>query len=706
MFNGLLMRKTPLTVAVSIATLGCTNAYAFADDDVKVLRSLSLVSQPAVASPDMRDGAVTYAPKRVGQSSLFHNDLARKINSYPGMFAVNTIINGQNPTIINNSSPSQGAVMVVQDDQSVRPLPYLDHSLLSISRSTREVYKFEQPDISALPSGLVGGLALENAEIIERSLLDVSVGSDRLTDINIEYGHEEGDWGHVFQFSHQQVDSYRQARESIDGDMKANDILIKIAEKGNMLRTANQQLTEFTIGYSEYENDESRFGIATQDINDNADLRYSATALDNEKTENLKFGLNHNVALATGEIVKTQAYYADGQASFYQTASVNELEGANAATFLSNFERAPSSTAVIAKDALTRDYSSGGIKITMHESFGEHSAALGVNYHTETVNDNYHSDVYQLNSDLSLSLVNAEVDAQQSETSLNSKSIFLTDHWRSGPLAVKAAIKHEWLSREQTQNQSDKVSTDSRHTIGNISLDYTLNNTMALFLSAQEGLLPSNNWLLPSQPQTSRNIRAGLNYQQQDTAFSVVAFNNDFYNVFSRCYTFSQCSSVNGESHDINIRGLELTANYVVDLVDGSIPVSFAYTYRDHEYSSDQQLPQLNFSAMAGDELAFIPKNQLFLQVGYKTEQWNIGMQASYRGAQRRYAGSIDLASADSLNDVTLIDFSASYQLDSRQSIVATLNNFTDQQYVESAFNGTNLMAQGRSIVIDYQMVF
>jgi len=702
------MRKSPLTVAVSIAMLSCVNAHAFSDGDVKVIRSISLVNKSAEQiQQGSANTATSYQRKQVGQSSLFHNDIVRQLNSYPGMFAARSIVNGQNPSIVYNSAPSQGAVMVVQDGHSSRPLPYLDRSLLSFSGVNRRTQILDKPEITSLPSGLVGGIARDTGSIEERRTLEVAIGSDSQADVGLEYGHQQGEWGHLFQFSHQQIDSYREAKHSLDNGMKANDILIKIAEKGNNLGSVNQQQTEFTVQYSDYENNESRFGIAEQDIDSHPTLRYSATALDNEATEKLSFDLNHEVILASGEVIDTDVYYNDGEASFYQTASVNGLEGAAAANLLSDFERGPASTAQISKDAFTRDYASGGIKVTIKESFGEHNASLGVNYHTETVNDSYYSDLYQLNSDLSLSLVNGDIDARQSSTRLNSRSVFLTDQWRRGALTVDMALKHEWINRERTQDDTDeRTVSESTHTLGSVTVDYQLSNSINLFISGQEGLLPSNNWLTPSLPQTSQNVRGGISYQDGDTAFSLVGFNNDFYNVFSRCFTIAQCSALDDERNDINVRGLELTASYVVALDGASVPLSFSYTYRDHEYAGGLDEVNASTNASIGDELAFLPKQQAFAQIGYQNEHWNVAMRASYRAAQRHYAGSLDIETVDSIDDLVLVDLSASYQLDNQQKLTATLNNLTDEHYVESAFNGTNLMGKERSVVIGYSVKF
>ncbi len=709
MYNGLSTKQSPLYLAITLALFTSAGANAFGTKGPEVIRSISLVKKPTQQTPLEKTPKVEEIINALQQKAgdLFNNKIARELNKYAGLFATDTIVNGQTPNLTNNSAPFQSAAQAQGNGHSLRPLPYLDRSLLSFSGLThKSLSAIKQLDITQLPTGLVGGVATQPSVIEKTKQLKVGVGSDSHGEIDFDYGHQKGQWGHLFQLSHQQVDSYRNAKVSTPNGMKSSEVFIKVAEQGSALRTANQQLTEFSMRYREYDNDESRMGVSLKDAERDPTRRYSATALDNEKTEQLSFELNHDVELVSGEVISTLAYYDDGEASFYQTTEVDGLEGENAATFLSNFEDSPTGTAQVTKDSLTRDYASGGLKVSVNDSFGAHFASLGANYHKETVNDNHFSDVYQLGNDLALQLSSAAINTAKAKTSLTAKSLFVTDHWHNGALSIDVAVKHEKIERKYEVIGSGEAVSESSHTLGHAKVNYQLSDSLGLFISGQEGLLPSTNWLTPSLPQTSQNVRGGLAYQNVATSFSVVAFNNDFYNVFARCYSIDQCANVEDERNDINVRGVEFTANYTVELDGASIPLSFAYTYRDHEYTSELDEANANTQAQAGDELAFLPKNQAFAQVGYQSGQWNLAMRASYRSAQRRYAGIGSLPDAESIKALTLIDLSASYKIDKKQQLFATLNNVTDKNYIESAHNGTNLVGQERSLLIGYRVNF
>lgn len=709
MYNGLSTKKSPLYIAVSIAIFSCANAHAFGSKGPEVIRSISLVKKPTNNAPSQQVKKLDSALRasRETETVLFHNEIARELNKYPGIFATHTIANGQTPNLTYNSAASQMGVLALQNGYSLRPLPYLDRSLLSFSGlNQRSLAVIETPEITALPTGLVGGVVSQVSPIEQRKQLEVAVGSDSQGDIEFDYGHQKGQWGHLFQFSHQQLDSYRQAKSDPQNGMKANEVLLKVAEQGSALRTANQQLTEFSLRYRDYDNDESRLGVSLEDAASHPNRRYSATAFDNEKTEQLSLGLNHDVVLVSGEVISTLAYYDDGEVSFYQTSDIDGVSGANAATLLSNFEDSPVGSVQVTKDSLTRDYASGGLKVSINDSFGAHNASLGLNYHHESVNDRYFKDVYQLESDLSMQLLGADIDSAKSKTTLSAKSVFLKDQWRNGRLSVDLAVKHERLEREHTVGNGGKITSESSHTLGHATLNYQVNGSLDVFIHGQEGLLPSTNWLTPSLPQTSQNVRGGIKYNHGSTALSVVAFNNDFYNVFSRCFTIEQCEALKDERNDINVRGVELSANYNIELEDAALPISFAYTYREHEYTSELDEANADTDASVGDELEFLPKNQVFAQVGYQSGQWNLAMRASYRSAQRRHPGIGDITDADSLDAVTLVDLSASYQIDNKQQLFATLNNVADKRYIESAHNGTNLVGRERSLLIGYRVTF
>lgn len=708
MHNGLSTSKTPLIIALSLAfTPSCVLAYGEAGPEV--VRSISLVKKPenAANAKKMKDLASTMAKAKDTDISLFHNDIARELNKYPGLFATHSIVNGQSVTVAHNSPPGLMAMTVTQDDRNLHPLPYLDRSLLSFSSINRRNFQVNTvADITMLPTGLVGPMVANKFDIAKRGSLDLGGGSDNEAEINFDYGHEKGRWGHLFQLAHQQVDSYRESKTEFDNDKRASDVLLKVSERGGNLGSANLQNTEFSMHYREYENNESRMGVSFDDIKSNPQKRYSATALDNEKTEQLSFGLHHDVTLVSGELIKTVVYYDDGQASFYQTANVNGLDGEQAAAHLSQLEQAPIGNATISKDSLTRDYASGGLKISVHQRYGAHDASIGVNYHSETINDHYFTDEYLFDSAFALTLIDGELESGRAKTTLRAKSFFIKDRWHYGNLTVDVGLKHESLKRDYLTADNMGTNNESTHTLGNVSVSYQLSESLDFFVSGYEGLLPSGNWLTPALPIASENINAGLTYQANSLSFTLVGFNNEFNNVFVRCFNIQECETRKDERNDITIRGAQMSAKYLYEMGSGRIPLSFSYTYRDHEYASEFDQIHVEHQASIGDELAFMPKHQAFAQVGYQSGQWDIAMRASYRSDQRREPGVGSGLVDKKIDAVTLVDLSAKYKIDEKQSLYATLNNVTDKVYVESALNGTSLMGKPRSLLIGYRMNF
>jgi len=700
--------KSPLYLAVAMIMSPAPTVHAFDATESAIIRSISLVKKPVKATAKVpREDSQVMQQQRSLESDMFYRDITRALNQFPGVFATDYIVNGQGPLIAYNSLPGQMAPSLLLGDQSLRPLPYLVRSLAQFSPLlTRPVSIVNAPSVKYSPTSLVGGVRATTAGIEKGARIGVALGSDNQADVNVNLGQQRGKWGHLFQFSHQQRNSYRQAKSNLAQGMTANDVLIKISESGASMGSTQRQSSELVVHYRDYSNDESTMGINAADTQSQPMLRYSATALDNEQTKQLSLKLKHDVALKSSEMIATRIYYDDGEASFYQTATVDGAVGIEAADLLSEFEQSPLGQMNITKEALRRSYASGGINVAIKEQVKGHQVELGVAYHRETINDKYYSDAYSLDTNLSLQLTNTDLSFGGAKNTLTAKSVYLSDHWLRGNLAIDVAIKHQQFRRKHNSTQGGALDNDSAHSFGHISLNYHLTDDVSLLISGHEGVLPSTNWLTSHLPQTSRVVRSGLNYQQGSTRLSLIAFNNEFYNAFSRCHTIASCLAVQGDRHDVSVRGAEVIANYSFDMANIKIPLSFSYTYRDHEYAGGVDVLTIDEPINIGDELAFLPKQQAFAQIGLAFGQWNLALRAIYQSEQRRQAGQGMTKNSTTIAAHTLVDLSATYTIDAQQHLFATLSNAADKDYVASGFNGPNLNGRQRALVIGYRYHF
>ncbi|MDP2560028.1 TonB-dependent receptor domain-containing protein [Psychrobium sp. 1_MG-2023] len=698
--------KLPLCVAISVA-LASPSAYSV-EKAQSLVKSISLIKR-VVEVEDEKDQAENHPVEISTKTQQFHLDIARQLNRYPGIFAVNIIPNGQTPLITNNSSGLQHAVSTLTDDLNLAPVSYIDRSLYSLSPLiSHKMGRDGSPKITNTPTGLVGSLTTETGMVPSegpRMSIDVEAGDDAHAGFTFDYGHRKDRWGHLFQYSAQQGDSYRSNRLGQQGGFKSNDLLLKIIEQGSNIGAKNQQLTQFSLLYRDYDNDESRYGISYQDSLERPELRYSATAGDNEKTDQLSLRINHQIVLATSEIVMTDLYYDSGNSSYYQTSAVSGVLGDSAIDLLSGFERNPLGTLNVTKQSFDRSYSSGGIQVRVSQQIGLHNLQLGVRYHNESVDDKSYNDAFLFNQDLSLSLLQSNQEADWAEQSVNARTVFISDEWTQGPLTLAGGYKYEKIEIEKEFPRSF-FESESTHTLGNVGLNYKFSSSLDFFITAHQGLLPSNNLLAPEAAQTSDIYRAGIDHRYDNSQFTFTVFKNEFYNVFARCFTIENCKEMTDDRFDIEISGAEMVAAHTFELDNMSIPLTAVYTYRDHNYGDELDVTNIEHVALPGDELAYIPQHQLYLELGAKFNRWDLMLKATHRSEQRLEPGLTSLTNVNKIDAVTLVDLTANVAFDRQQKVFLTVNNLTDQEYVESAYHAGRLMGRGSSILLGYRYTF
>jgi len=132
------------------------------------------------------------------------------------------------------------------------------------------------------------------------------------------------------------------------------------------------------------------------------------------------------------------------------------------------------------------------------------------------------------------------------------------------------------------------------------------------------------------------------------------------------------------------VSGLELSANTSWSLGRLTVPLSLQYTLTT-EYEFENGF-ESSFDpwgdVQAGDELPYIPEQQLRAMTGIVAEQWRLNVGANYVSDMRTVAGQGAIDATDSIDSRVVWDFVASWEFSESFSTYIKVDNLFDETYV------------------------
>ena len=84
---------------------------------------------------------------------------------------------------------------------------------------------------------------------------------------------------------------------------------------------------------------------------------------------------------------------------------------------------------------------------------------------------------------------------------------------------------------------------------------------------------------------------------------------------------------------------------------------------------------------MDGDEMPYVPENQVQLSVGLTGDRWRVAMNTVYVDDVRTQAGRGSIPDAERVDSYTIVDLSAHYDFNTRLSGFLRVDNLFDEEY-------------------------
>jgi Fe(3+) dicitrate transport protein len=628
-------------------------------------------------------------------------DINRVLSQVPGVYLREEDGYGLRPNISIRGSygDRSSKITLMEDGVLIAPAPYTASSAYYFPTTGRisgvEVLKGAAA-IENGPYTIGGAVNLLSTPIPEANSGQVVAegGEDSAYRLHGTYGGVAGNWGYLFEGHTQGTDGFSDVDNSdADSGFDKNDLLAKLRYGTGPDAHFYQQL-ELKLQYSDESSDQTYVGLTEADFGRDAYRRYGLSRHDNMDNEHKSVVLTHVIEFSESASLTSSGYYNEFTRDWYKVDKIDG-EGINEVITCANggscdgmssdygdydqsFAEAVLQGRAIAEVNVkhnNRDYESKGIQTRFDAAFDvlslSHDLRVGLRYHEDFEARKQPVDHYLQGDDGTFNRI-ALATATRSKKDSDAWSGYVTDLVSVGSWTFKPGLRYE------------------NYTINGVGHDETLwglGSTVAVTDSWQllagiyEGLSPSAS--ADSVPETATNYEAGFRYSGGSLYAEVVGFFSDYDNIIGVCTNSGGAGSQPCEAGDTEnggeaeVKGLEITASYGLELGEVSLPLALAYTYTEAEFKSSFVGESVWGPVEKGDKLPDLPENQLMLSAGV---EFDGGYGAELRW--RYFDDTCATAACGEFEDIdahSALDVSAWYDWNPRTRFYLDVDNLTDE---------------------------
>ncbi|QOL26136.1 TonB-dependent receptor [Thalassotalea sp. LPB0316] len=660
-----------------------------------------------------------------------YTDIMRTLTAVPGVYVLEEDGYGLRPNVGMRGTGQNRSekVTIMEDGVLAAPAPYAAPSAYYFPTSGRmESVEVLKGTSSAMfgPRTTGGVINMLSRQIPTEDIagrLALQAGEDGFAKVHGYVGGSGEQMSSVVEVFHYQADGFKDVNHSnADTGFKKNDILAKVKVNSDKSAQYYQEL-EFKVKYADESSDETYMGLTQADFDANPYSRYSASQLDNMSTEHKQFQVNHSIDISKRFTLGTTAYYNDFKRNWYKTSKVNGMSlssgGIDAAA---DFDADPTIGDLdVQVKANNRAYLAKGVQSTLFADLNDHQVKVGVRYHEDEMDRFQWVDDYVIDQNYDMTQTEAGVPGTDSNRidSASALAIFVHDEYTINDFVINAGLRYEDMTIERNDwGKSDPGRTatpshkknDTDVWLPSLALTYKLNQDVVLLGGIQKGFAPPAPGNESAESEKSVNYELGLRFNQDNISAEAIAFYSDYSNMHGNCTASQGCDDDNiGNQYnagEVDVKGFELKAGYVADLGKMAMPVDLTYTYTSTEFKNDFSSDLDTWGdVVAGDEMPYVPENQLQLTVGLEGDNWRSDLLVRYMGKMRVEAGQGSYTEED-IDSRTVVDFAAHYAFAKNQQVTFNIDNLLDEEYVTSKTHGSIMVGKPRTMTVGYRYEF
>lgn len=712
-------------IALAIITLS-SPAFAEKADDIEHITIFGSVR----AINDIPGSAHRISQEDIEKFDF--SDIMRTLTSVPGVYVLEEDGYGLRPNIGMRGTGQNRSekVTIMEDNVLAAPAPYAAPSAYYFPTSGRmqqiEVLKGTSSAMYG-PRTTGGVVNLLSRQIPEQDFageLKLAAGQDGFAKLHGYIGGQGENIASVFEVYRYQADGFKDINHSdADTGFVKNDVMAKVRINSDTSAKYYQEF-EMKVKYSDEDSDETYMGLTTTDFENNPYSRYSASQLDHMDTEHKQLQLNHFIQLSPRFTLGSTAYYNDFARNWYKVSEIGGKNlGSGGIELAAQFDENPT-TEPLAVDikANNREYLSKGIQTVLDADFNEHQVKFGARYHEDEMDRFQWVDKYELDNAYNMALATAGAPGTDSNRidSAEAFALFVHDEFTTGDFIINGGLRYENITIERHdwgRNDVGRNGTPSHKKndvdvlLPSLAVTYKLTDELVLLGGVQKGFAPPAPGNEDSDNEESINYEIGARYTLGAFSGEAIAFYSDYENMHGNCTASQGCDDDNiGNQYnagEVEVTGLEVKAAYQFELAQFALPVDLTYTFTETEFLNDFSSKLDTWGDVAkGDELPYVPENQVQLTIGLEVEKWRSDILVRYMGEMRTTAGQGNIDADELIDSRTVVDLAARYNIDNQQEVSLTVDNLFDEEYKSSRTHGSIMVGKPQSITLGYSYSF
>lgn len=646
------------------------------------------------------------------------DDISRILYNVPGVNIREEDGYGLRPNIgIRGATPERSRkINITEDAVLIGPAPYSAPSAyyfpMMAKMTAVEVFKGPSA-IKYGPNTVAGTLNMATRAVPDNQegFIELGLGTDGYTKAHGFYGDTVGQFGYLLEAMNVQSDGFKDLDGGGDTGFDKNDVMLKL--RYDLDSKHYQQVFELKLAYSDETSDETYLGLTDADFAANPNRRYSASQLAKMDWEHTQIQLNHYIEGKHFDLT-TRLYRNDFERAWFkangfkgglvdisfQDLLADPFKDESNTRFYNILTGATDSVQEYEKLILgnnDREYYSQGIQSDLRLQptlWGmTHKVEAGIRFHQDQIERNHTEDAFNMRSGNLVTDGSGTVATATDREEADAVSVYIQDTLSYDKLDVTFGVRGEFIDSTYQNRapgkEGDYLDKSFRIWLPSFSLFYSLSDNAGLLFGVHEGFLPTSPKQEPNiDIENSVNYEFGGRYNNGNTQLEAIVFYNDISNLKEGCQ-FSSCGTDNDTEFnggEVDIVGLEFSAGHQFKLNDHiDMPVSMVYTYTDSEFKTSFESGfDMWGTITAGDELPYLPENQLAVNVGLIAAKWEVHLIARYIGSMLEASGEGVALSGVTTKALTTVDLSASYQVSNNSKVYVKVDNIFDEQEIVS----------------------
>lgn len=690
-------------------------------DPITVIKNITRLDNDFLRPPGSIDLVSFSDLKRYNDT-----DINRILSRIPGIYVQEEDGFGLRPNIGMRGTGVERSskINIMEDGIPISPAPYASPAAY-YSPTAGRMHALEarkgSSQIKYGPHSTGGSINYVSTPIPSNSKSNLNLlgGTNNAYTIKANVGKSSKSFGYLFEILHDENDGFKKIDFSNNKTgYSKTDLMAKVRYQSNLMKLFPNAI-ELKFSSTNELSDETYLGLTENDYSIDPYRRYSSSQNDQMKADHMQFSLTNSIQLNKNSNLALVIYRNNFKRNWYKLSKVN---GASISSLLSEGNSHKSYSYLSAKDteddtyqikANNRKYYSQGIQIVSNlkpNFLPNHNLMIGLRIHEDQMDRFQKIDKYGMQNSILNLTTNGLWGVGSKNNRLDdaiSSAFFIEDQFSFRKFIITAGIRYEsieltrndwkgdislqnlsWNDPERVLDPTKKIKS-IKVLVPGAGFVYQLNPNVQILAGIHKGYSPPGPGKDDSEdikPEESINLETGFIIKDGLNKVRTVLFNNSYSNLLGDDTQFAGEGSYDQfNAGKVNINGLEFAISRIFKRGNILVPVEFNYTFTSSEFlSTFESSFEAWGSVNKGDELPYLPKHQMFAEIGIIARDTRFYMKLNNVSQMRTKAGTGVIDDKYATQKLTQIDISGEYNLTSQLNLFFSIKNLTNSKAIVS----------------------